>query len=113
MRIFPTGFWPALINHAIIIGQEKRTGMAFEYKIIILILDNILVQKVTRFQFQMFCKPVNVFFIQPWTNSLAAIGTIETIKTGKCLIMQLMHNIIKVPGLLLLYLFNKGYSFSL
>ncbi len=87
MRIFAAGFGAAFVNHAVIVGQQKRAGMFAKNKIIILISHHVFFNEISRFHFQMFRKRGNIPICKPRTNGFTAIGTIETTKSFKSLFM--------------------------
>ena len=102
MGIFAAGFWPVLINTAIVFSIEKRTGGGFQHVIQVIIHPQIFFNKISRSHTQRSCNPLNVILIKNRAGRLATIGALETIGLLKYGMVNHMKHLIHLSGILLL-----------
>ena len=90
-----------VVNHAIVIGIEKRTRHALQDIIVVLVDTQILVDELLRFLPEVFGDAFDIGRRKQRPRCLAAIGALQTIGTPKLLVVQFLHHIIEVLGRLL------------
>ncbi len=96
MRVFPAGFWSVFVYHAIIVGTQERAGQLLKNVIVILINSQVSIYELPGLHSEMSGKPFNIFLGKKRTRSFATIRALETVRTGKFLLMEFQHNRIQI-----------------
>src|SRR5690606_2398180 len=100
--VFTAGFWPVIVDVAVMVFAEKRTWRRTEHEIAVFINPQVLLDKITRAHTQSFRDPRYVVLVKDRTCGLAAIGTPKAFHLGEYRIVNCMKSIIYFPGILLL-----------
>lgn len=113
MRIFPAGFWPALVHGAIVIGAQERAWRALEHIVTVFIDPKVLLNKVTRSHPQRLGYTLNIRFVKNGAGGLAAIGARQTVDFAEHLFVNGVKDVVDLPGVFLFQTGEKLFVFRL
>src|SRR5690606_434279 len=91
VRIFATSLWAMFINRTIIIRTQKRTRNRLQHIIIVLIISQILLIELRRFQAKQRRKSFDNFLGKKRTGSFATIRARKTIDSLNNFLVHLQH----------------------
>lgn len=107
MGIFSAGFGTVLIDGAVVIGAQERTGNALQHLIAFFIGAEILGFKISRFHAEVARQPIDVFIGKEWSCGFAAVGALEAICIGEDLLVCMLHLFIQIAWFLAFQLFDE------